>query len=133
MAEIIYLTLENILLLHEVSIKEFGGSRGIRDMGLLESAVMQSQQSFGGSDLYPTLWDKTSILTYALYKNHPFIDGNKRTAALAMLTFTDLNGYEISVAKGEIHGIILKVADGTTSRETLTQWIETYSQTIKKS
>ena len=130
MSNINYLTLEEVLLLHEISIKEFGGSRGVRDMGLFESAVMQAQQGFGGSDLYPSLADKASILAYALCKNHPFIDGNKRTAALAMLTFIDLNGYEIAVPKGEIHRVILNVADGTTSREELSHWIETNIQTL---
>lgn len=132
MTQIVYLTLEEVLLLHEISIKEFGGSRGVRDMGLFESAVMQPQQSFGGNDLYPSLWDKASILAYALCKNHPFVDGNKRTAALAMLTFTDINGYEISVPKGNVHDTILNIADGSVSREDLARWIETNIQPIAK-
>lgn len=132
MSSFIYLTLEEVLALHEISIKEFGGSQGIRDLGLLESAVMQPQQSFGGADLYESLWDKASALCYSLCKNHPFIDGNKRTAALAMLVFIDLNDLEVIVPKGAIYEVTMKVAEGSLSREQLAQWIKKHAKAAKK-
>lgn len=85
------LTKQQILMLHNDLITQSGGSGGIRDEGLLDSAINTPFQSFGGTDLYPTLLQKAARLGYGLIKNHPFVDGNKRIGTHAMLVFLDIN------------------------------------------
>ncbi|MBI2339412.1 MAG: type II toxin-antitoxin system death-on-curing family toxin [Deltaproteobacteria bacterium] len=133
MIPVTYLTAEEILALHEISINEFGGSRGIRDVGLLESAAYQPRQGFGGVELYPEIRDKASALGYSISENQPFIDGNKRTAALSMLVFLDINGYQVSVPRGAIHQIMVKVANKRCSRQELADWLKKNSKPVKGS
>ena len=90
-----YLTVVEVLNLHRQVIEESGGALGIRDLGSLESAVAQPKMTFGGKDLYPTIIEKASALGFSLIKNHPFLDGNKRTSHAAMEIFLVLNGMEI--------------------------------------
>ncbi len=90
-----YLTIEEVLRLHDRVISRTGGSAGVRDRGALESAVAQPQMTFSGDDLYPTLPEKAATLCFSLAMNHPFVDGNKRTAHAAMEVFLILNGFEI--------------------------------------
>ena len=96
MAGIEYLTLNEVLLLHARLIQAAGGSRGQRDLGLLESAVARPQATFAGEDLYPDLWSKAAALMHSLVLNHPFVDGNKRVALTAAGIFLDLNGYRMT-------------------------------------
>ena len=125
-----YLELEEVLALHEVSIQEFGGFKGLRDLGLLESAVSQPKQAFGGDELYPQIWDKVSVLGFSISENQPFLDGNKRTAALSMMVFLDLNGYELSVEKGEVYKAIMELANKRMTRKALAQWLKENSKPI---
>ena len=92
----IKLTKEQILLLHSQLVEITGGSDGIRDIALLESALESPFQSYGGEELYPSIQAKAARLCYGLVKNHAMIDGNKRIGAHAMLTFLSINGYELS-------------------------------------
>lgn len=96
---------------------------GIRDLGALESALAQPRMTFGGEDLYPTLVEKASALGFSLMKNHPFVDGNKRTGHAAMETFLVLNGYEIDAMVDEQEQVILQVASGEMGREAFTDWL----------
>jgi death-on-curing protein len=91
----------------------------------LESALAQPQMTFGGEELYPTLVDKAAALGYALLKNHPFLDGNKRTGHAAMEVLLILNGYEIRAAVDEQEHIILQVAASEIDREEFTRWLRT--------
>ena len=100
--EIIFLTLEQILLIHEDQIDRYGGSHGLRDITLLESAIYRLQTTFGGIDLYPSMFDKAAALVHSLLLNHPFVDGNKRTAIASMLVFLDLNNYSFSVSQKKL-------------------------------
>lgn len=127
---ITYLELAEVLALHEVNIQEFGGSRGLRDLGLLESAVNQPKQEFGGQELYPLLWDKVATLGFSISENQPFLDGNKRTAALSMMVFLDLNRHELAVQKGEAYKAVMKVANKKMNRELLAQWLKANSKPI---
>jgi death-on-curing family protein len=86
-----YLTLEEVLLLHARLIQRTGGSGGVRDLGLLDSALARPQATFGGQDLYPGLWHKAAALMHSLVKNHPFVDGNKRIGAALFLWFLEKN------------------------------------------
>ena len=117
------LSKRQILLLHQHLVDETGGSPGLRDEGLLDSALNAPFQAFGGTSAYPSLQQKAARLCYGLVKNHPFIDGNKRIGAHAMLVFLAVNGIELSYEQQELIDVILAVASGETDRQGLLQWI----------
>src|SRR5579859_834077 len=87
--EVIYVSLEDLLIIHTDQIERYGGSHGIRDIGLIESALFRPQSSFGGEDLYPDFFDKAAVLVHSLLLNHAFVDGNKRTAMATVLVFLE--------------------------------------------
>lgn len=117
------LTKEQIILLHRELIKETGGADGIRDEGLLESALSAPFQSFDGIDSFPSIQQKAARLGYGLIKNHAFVDGNKRIGVHTMLVFLALNGIEIEYTQEELSATILKVAAGDYSFENLVKWV----------
>ena len=118
-----YLSLLEILELHEAVIASSGGSRGIRDIGALESAVNQPRLTFDKSDLYPDIISKAAALCFSLVMNHPFIDGNKRVGHAAMETFLILNGFEINATVDEQERIILDLAAGQMKRDAFVFWL----------
>ena len=113
-----------ILLLHSVLIAESGGSDGVRDEGLLDSAVNTPFQTFSGQDLYPTVLEKAVRLGFGLIRNHPFIDGNKRIGTHAMLVFLNLNSISLSYEDDELISTILSVASGEMDADGLLKWIQ---------
>ena len=117
------LSKEQILMLHTQLIQQTGGSDGIRDYNLLDSALETPFQSFGGDELYPTIQAKAARLGYGLIKNHCMIDGNKRIGTHAMLVFLALNGIELKYTQKELYETILDVAAGNIEYEDLLQWI----------
>ena len=119
----IKLTKEQILLLHFQLIETFGGSDGIRDMGLLESALESPFQSYDGKELYPSIQAKAARLCYGLVKNHAMVDGNKRIGCHAMLVFLALNGYEMEYTQKELSKLILDVAADKKQYEDILQWL----------
>ena len=120
------LTKDQIILLHKQLIGQTGGSKGIRDEGLLEAAVLSPFQTFDGKELYPTVAEKAACLGYGLIKNHAFIDGNKRIGAHAMLVFLSVNGVETEYTQKELSDIILQIASGENDCSDLLQWINTH-------
>jgi death-on-curing protein len=119
-----YLSLAEVLKLHDLIISETGGSHGLRDLGLLESALGQPQQTFGGDDLYPSLVAKAAALGFSLIKNHPFVDGNKRVGHAAVEAMLMLNGFELSASVDDSEAEILAVAAGSHTREQWQNWLE---------
>lgn len=117
------LTKEQIILLHHELIKETGGTDGIRDEGLLDSALNAPFQSFDGIDSFPSIQQKAARLGFGLIKNHAFVDGNKRIGTHAMLVFLALNGIDIDYTQEELSDTILSVASGDCSFEGLVKWI----------
>lgn len=117
------LSKEQILMLHSQIISQFGGSDGVRDYNLLESALEAPFQSFGGEELYPTIQSKAARLGYGLIKNHCMLDGNKRIGTHAMLVFLALNGIELKYTQKELYETILAVADGSLEYEGFLQWV----------
>lgn len=118
-----YLTLGEVVELHRLVLAASGGATGIRDLGALESAVAQPRASFGGSDLHPTLIEKTGALGFALAQGHPFVDGNKRVAHAAMATLLILNNAEIAATVDEQEHLMLNLASGRLSRSDLVAWL----------
>ena len=96
---------------------------GVRDLNALESALAQPRMTFGGQELYPTIVEKAATLGFSFIKNHPFVDGNKRTGHAVMETFLVLNGYEIKASVDEQEQVILQVAAGEMAREAFTEWL----------
>lgn len=113
----IKLTKDNILTLYKIMVDNTGGTIGIRDTSLLESALNAPFQTFGDEELYPSINEKASRLCYGLIKNHPFIDGNKRIGVYAMLVFLELNNLNLNFSDEEIINIALKTADSSYSYE----------------
>ena len=112
-----------MLMLHQHLVDETGGSPGLRDEGLLDSALNAPFQIFGDTSAYPSLQQKAARLCYGLVKNHPFIDGNKRIGAHAMLVFLAVNGLELSYTQQELSDIILQVAAGEKEYDDLLVWL----------
>jgi death-on-curing protein len=123
-----YLTLEEVLELHRLTLEQFGGLDGVRDLGGLESALAQPQMTFGGQDLYPSLAEKAGALGFSLVCNHPFVDGNKRVGHAAMETFLVLNGWELAARVDEQEQIVWRLAAGSLKREELTAWVQSHLQ-----
>ena len=119
----IILDKRHVIMLHEELIRETGGSQGIRDEGLLDSALAAPFGEYGGVPAYPTVEHKAARLGYGLTKNHAFLDGNKRIGAHAMLVFLSLNHVELQYAQDELARLFLKVADGTVDEVGLYRWI----------
>ena len=117
------LSKEQILMLHTQLIQQTGGSDGVRDYNLLDSALETPFQSFGGDELFPTIQAKAARLGYGLIKNHCMIDGNKRIGTHAMLVFLALNGIELMYTQKELYETILDVAAGNIEYEDLLQWV----------
>lgn len=118
-----YLSLAEIIELHRRVVDQSGGATGLRDIGRLESAIAQPRMTFGGQDLYPTLIEKAGALCFSLVQNHSFVDGNKRVGHAAIEVFLVLNGYEIQATVDEQEELILGVASGQVSRESLIEWL----------
>ena len=114
---------EKALLLHQLMAEATGGSVGVRDTALLESALESCFATFDGVDLYPTKEEKGARLGYALISNHAFVDGNKRIGVYLMTTFLEMNGIRLQATKEEIVQIGLSVADGSMSYEDLLAWV----------
>jgi len=117
------LSKEQVLKLHSQLIESFGGSDGVRDENLLDSALESPFQTFDGEELYPTLQAKAARLGYGLIKNHCMIDGNKRIGAHVMLIFLELNGVEIEYTQKDLYETVLAVADGSLDCNELLKWI----------
>lgn len=121
-----YLTQEQVINLHQALIKTSGGSLGIRDEGMLDSALKTPLQTFDKRELFPTILDKATRLAFGLIKNHPFIDGNKRIGTHAMLIFLALNNIMLSYKDEELIDIIFKVASDRADENDLYNWIENH-------
>ena len=119
-----------ILYFHEQLIQIYGGSPGIRDESLLNSAIQQPKSSFDGNYLHNSIFEMASAYGFHLCKNHPFIDGNKRVALAAMDTFLQNNGYEISASEKETYKIIIELSAENLSKSELTQWLKQNTTSI---
>jgi death-on-curing protein len=123
--KLVPLTLDELLKIQAVLIRETGGADGVRDQGLLESALALPFATFGGDELYPTLGEKTAAMGYSLLKNHGFIDGNKRIAVAAMDVLLLTNGYSLNITTAA-ERMILDAAASVVSREQFTSWVQAH-------
>lgn len=124
----ILLSREQIRYLHSKLINATGGIGGIRDEGLLDSALQTPFQAFGGEELYPSVPQKTARLCYGLIQNHAFYDGNKRIGVYVMLVFLELNGMEIDCVDEELVALGLGVASGEMQDKDIALWILSHTK-----
>ncbi len=122
-----YLSLVEVLTLHRRIIEQSGGGLGIRNLGLLESAIAQPKMTFNTEDLYPKLVDKAAALGFSIIMNHPFIDGNKRTGHAATETFLVLNGVNITASVDNQERLVLAIASSELGREEFVEWLQRYT------
>jgi death-on-curing protein len=120
---VVFLSVEDVLLLHADTIGTDGGSHGIRDHGLLDAAVAMPRQQFGGQFLHQDLPAMAAAYLFHIAQNHPFVDGNKRAAVMSALAFLCANDVEVSMAPQELEATTLKVAAGELSKDKLTKWM----------
>ena len=114
---------EKVKLLHQLMAQATGGSVGVRDEGLLESAIEGAFATFDGVELYPSKEEKAAKLGYSLISNHAFVDGNKRIGVYVMLSFLELNGIHIEAADEDVVSLGLGVADGSMEQKDILDWI----------
>lgn len=117
-----YLSIEQILLLHELQIDRFGGSRGLRDRGGLESAAARPAMTFGGEDLYPDIAAKAAALMHSIVMNHPFVEGDKRVGISAAELFLELNDVRLGARDKDLEELTLSVARAELDAESLAIW-----------
>ena len=117
---------EKVLLLHQIMIEQTGGEDGVRDMGLLESALVACDATFDGKELFPAKEEKAARLCTGLVSNHAFVDGNKRIGVYVMLTFLEVNGIRLNVTDEELVEIGLSLAKSEMKYEELLAWIRAH-------
>jgi len=121
-----FLEKDQVLRLHRQLVEAFGGSHGVRDDGLLDSALAMPYMTFFGQDLYPSLEAKAAQLCFGLVKNHAFFDGNKRIGAHSMLVLLEANGIFLQYEQEELSDCVLSIAEGKMNAEELAAWIKAH-------
>ena len=129
-AEVVYLTAVQVLFIHARLLAETGGAPGVRDLGLLESAIARPRATFDGQDLYPDLYAKAAALMVGLVNNHPFIDGNKRVGVTAAGLFLVRNGLQLRVGNEELEQVTLAVAQGRLTVDQMAGWFAVHTAQV---
>ncbi|MEM5775877.1 MAG: type II toxin-antitoxin system death-on-curing family toxin [Anaerolineaceae bacterium] len=125
-----YLTPEQVLFLHSRMIQVTGGAHGVRDLSMLLSAVARPQASFDGEDLYPDLFSRAAALLDSLIRNHPFVDGNKRTAITAAGLFLAINGWQLMVEEDELVRFTLACAQSQHTLDEIAAWLREHTRSV---
>ena len=124
----VYLTAEQVLFIHYRLVSETGGEHGVRDLGLLESAVARPQATFDRQELYPDMFEKAAALMESLINNHPFVDGNKRTGIACAVLFLQQNGVSFSAENADLEKFTLRVASSRAGRSEITKWLKKHGR-----
>lgn len=123
-----YISLEQLLSLHVLAIEQFGGSDGLRDLGRLEAALASQRQEVFGEESHQGIYEKAAALCRSIVGDHPFVDGNKRTAMLVATTFMEVNGVTFAAEKGELEDFAVQVAVGHLDVPAIAAWFQTHSK-----
>ncbi len=124
------ITKKTVLRLHELSIVQFGSANGVRDEGLMESAIARPYQTFGGEDLYPTVFGKAAAIVESIIINHPFIDGNKRTGFLAMLALLKVETFKIIASNDAVYNFTIKISTGEIKFDEIVLWLKNNTEPV---
>lgn len=122
-----FLSLDDVLVIHEDRIRRYGGSTGLRDLGLLKSALAMPQATFDGNYLHETSFEMAAAYLFHIARNHPFLDGNERTALACALLFLRLNGSRIVAAEDEIYELVIGTVEGRTSKAAIAVFFEEHA------
>jgi len=125
----IFLTLSEVLYIHNDQIKRYGGNPGIRDLGLLQSAISMPQAGFKEHFLHQDLFEMAAAYLFHITRNHPFIDGNKRTGIACALVFLELNDIEINTSEDKLVDIVIAVAEGNATKDDIANFFRQYAKT----
>lgn len=125
-----FLSYDDVEAIQIDQLRRYGGSPGIRDVGLLESAIAQPRATFGGRFLHANLFEMASAYLFHLVRNHPFVDANKRTGAVAALVFLELNGIEVRATDDEMERLVLDVASGDCGKPEIATFLASHAQSI---
>ena len=130
MASIRFPELAEVLQLHRIQVETFGGSHGLRDLGLLQSALAQPRMSFGGNYVHADLAEMAGAYIYHLARNHAFVDGNKRIATATAILFLNLNGTDLIAAPLELADIVIRAASGSAQKHELADFIRRHARPL---
>ncbi len=130
--KVVFLTLDEVLALHADQIERYGGRPGIRDMGLLESALAMPRATFGGRALHESLQEMAAAYLFHIVRGHPFIDGNKRVGLMAMMAFLGLNSLRLYATEGELVALVLGVATGRVSKAEVAVFVKRHSRARRR-
>lgn len=119
-----YLTLQNVLQIHDEMIEKYGGLKGVRDMNLIESAIEMPKARAFGEDLHPTIHDKAAAYLYHIAKNHPFFDANKRTSAACALIFLAMNDHDLNISPNSYEELVIEVAKGNVNKKQIADFFK---------
>lgn len=123
----LFLTLDEVMEIHRDQIERYGGTLGVRDLALLESALAAPQSGFGDAYLHRDLWEMASAYLFHVVQNHPFLDGNKRVGTAAALTFLELNGVETKIPNRSLVTTVLAVAQGKIEKAALAAFLRSHT------
>lgn len=122
-----FLSLEDILDLHADQVAQYGGEHGVRDLGMLESAIAQPRATFDGEFLHKDLFEMAAAYLFHIVQNHPFLDGNKRAGAVGALVFLDLNGIEVDAPEGSLYDLTMAVATGRANKAEVFEFLRSHA------
>ncbi len=122
-----YLSVAEVLAIHDYQVQRFGGTHGILNLSLLESAISRPGTNISGTDMYSSLYEKAAVLSYSIIKNHPFLDANKRTGLHAALAFLELNGVRLDIKPKQLVRLGLGIAKGRMTLEEITKFFTTHN------
>ncbi len=132
MLNIIYLTAEQIELVHAGVLAKSGGLFGTRESGVLIGLESSPRQAVFGKELYPTIFNKAAVYLRTVTSEHPFLDGNKRTGIMAAFTFLEVNEYVVTATDNEVFEYVLSVATERPDIEAITAWLESHTKPVKR-
>lgn len=124
----LFLTKDQVLSIHRLQIERIGGSHGVRDHGLLDSAVSMPSSTYGGEFLHSTVFEMAAAYLYHLVMNHPFIDGNKRVGAMAADVFLQVNGYDLQASQEAFERLVLETAQGNLKKDDIARFLKKHSR-----
>lgn len=125
--DIVFLTLEEVIEAHRDQIQRYGGAEGIRDLGLLQSAVAMPQASFGGEFLHKDIFEMAGAYLFHIVQNHPCVDGNKRTGTVAAIVFLTLNNADLEADNDTLEALVLSVARGEANKVAIAEFLRTHA------
>jgi death-on-curing protein len=124
------ISIEQVLAIHSIAIKQFGGSNGIRDTQMLESAIKRPFQTFGGEELYPSIIEKAAAIIESILMNHPFVDGNKRTGYILMKAMLMEKNITITTHQNEVYNFVIAISTGEMKFEAIVAWLKENTKAI---